>query len=147
MTHAGIRLHPPLLVAVAALAAWGLEQVWPLRFAGWRAGAGFALAGLALAGWAAWTMHRAGTGVPTWSRATTVVTHGPFRFSRNPIYVGLIAAMAGVAFWAGSGWGLLATATTAAAIATAVVPKEEAWLRRSFGAVYADYATRVRRWF
>lgn len=148
MTNAGIRLHPPLLVAVAVVAAWGLEHVLPLRFAGLATvGAVPVAAGVAFAFWAAWTMHRAGTGVPTWSQATTVVTHGPFRFSRNPIYVGLIAAMAGVALWAGSGWGLVATATTAAAIATAVVPKEEAWLRRNFGAAYADYATRVRRWF
>lgn len=147
MTNAGIRLHPPLLVAVAALVAVGLEQVLPLRFAGWSApGIVLVAAGFVLDVWAARAMRRADTGIATWSQARAVAQAGPYRFSRNPIYVGLIAAMAGVALWAGSGWGLLATAATAAAIATAVVPKEEAYLRRSFGATYEAYAARVRRW-
>lgn len=147
MNNAGIRLHPPLLVALAVAATLVLERLVPLRFAGWPAGAALALAGLALGGWAVWTMRGAGTGVATWSSAALVVRKGPFRRSRNPIYLGLLATMAGVALWAGSGWGLIATAATAATIATAVVPKEEAYLRARFGAVYDDYAARVRRWF
>jgi len=142
----GIRLHPPLVIAVAALAAWGLEHVLPLRFAGIAAGAILAGAGVLLGLWAVWTLHRAGTAVPTWKRATALVAHGPFRFSRNPIYVAILAAMTGAALWLGTGWGLLATAATAAVLATAVVPKEEAYLRRVFGAAYDAYAACVRRW-
>ena len=74
------------------------------------------------------------------------MTTAAFALSRNPIYLGLIAAMMGVALWAGSGWGVVTTAATAAAIATAVVPKEEAYLRRLFGADWQAYAARVRRW-
>lgn len=146
MTNAGIRLHPPLLTVLAVVATVVLERLLPLRFAGWPAGAALALAGLVLGGWAVRTMHGAGTGVATWSSAAVVVRGGPFRRSRNPIYLGLLAAMAGVALWAGSGWGLIATAATAVTIATAVVPREEAYLRARFGAAYEDYAARVRRW-
>jgi protein-S-isoprenylcysteine O-methyltransferase Ste14 len=88
----------------------------------------------------------AGTPVPARKPTTTIVRTGPYRFSRNPIYLAFSVFQLGIAIWANSVW-LLATLVGAVAlIHFVVIPREEHYLEKKFGAQYLDYKASVRRW-
>ena len=75
-----------------------------------------------------------------------IVRTGPYRFSRNPIYLAFSLLQLGIAIWVNSLW-LLATLVAAVAlIHYVVVPKEEQYLERRFGTQYLEYKASVRRW-
>jgi protein-S-isoprenylcysteine O-methyltransferase Ste14 len=91
-------------------------------------------------------MHRAGTTHHPAGTPTALVTSGPFRFTRNPLYVSLLLMLAGFAALLNSVWLILAIPVLFLLLNGLVVPREEAALGRVFGAAYSDYCTRVRRW-
>ena len=105
----------------------------------------FALA-LVLLAWAIVTMTRAGSNVPTSLPSTTIVDTGPYRFTRNPMYLGMMLGLIGLAVALNSLWLLLTLAPFALVIRYGVVAREEAYLERKFGDVYRGYRSRVRRW-
>jgi protein-S-isoprenylcysteine O-methyltransferase Ste14 len=105
----------------------------------------FALA-LALVGWAIATITLAGSNVPTNLPTTTIVGTGPYRFTRNPIYLGMVLGLIGLAIALNSLWLLLTLVPFALAIRYGVVAREEAYLERKFGDVYRRYCAHVRRW-
>jgi protein-S-isoprenylcysteine O-methyltransferase Ste14 len=113
--------------------------------AGWVGGAVFAIA-LALAAWAIATITRAGSNVPTNMPTTTIVDTGPYRFTRNPIYLGMFLGLVGLAIAFDSLWQLLALVPFALVIRYGVVAREEAYLERKFGHTYRGYRSGVRRW-
>ena len=77
---------------------------------------------------------------------TAIVRTGPYRFSRNPIYLAFSILQLGVACWVNSAW-LIATLLAAVGLmASVVIPREERYLARRFGAEYLDYKRSVRRW-
>ena len=115
------------------------------RPAGWVGGAVFAIA-LALFAWAIATLTRTGSNVPTSMPTTTIVDAGPYRFTRNPIYLGMIVGLIGLAIAFDSLWLLVALMPFALVIRYGVVAREEAYLERKFGDVYRRYRSRVRRW-
>ena len=87
-----------------------------------------------------------GTPVPARKPTTVIVRTGPYRFSRNPIYLAFSLLQLGIAIWVNSLW-LLATLVAAVAlIHYVVVPKEEQYLERRFGTQYLEYKASVRRW-
>jgi len=93
-----------------------------------------------------WTFRSAGTPVPARKPTTVIVRTGPYRFSRNPIYLAFSLLQLGIAIWVNSLW-LLATLVAAVAlIHYVVIRKEEQYLERKFGAQYSDYKASVRRW-
>jgi protein-S-isoprenylcysteine O-methyltransferase Ste14 len=112
---------------------------------GWLGTIVFALA-LALVAWAISTMTRAGSNVPTSLPTTTIVETGPYRFTRNPIYVGMVMGLIGLAIAFNSLWLLMTLVPFALVISYGVITREEAYLERKFGDVYRRYHTRVRRW-
>jgi protein-S-isoprenylcysteine O-methyltransferase Ste14 len=75
-----------------------------------------------------------------------MVEAGPFRFSRNPIYLGFLLMVAGFALRCGDLWGWVALAAAHLVLDRLVVAKEEAYLATRFGAAYEAYRARVRRW-
>jgi protein-S-isoprenylcysteine O-methyltransferase Ste14 len=88
----------------------------------------------------------AGTPVPARKPTTAIVRTGPYRFSRNPIYLAFSLFQFGIAIWVNSVW-LLATLVGAVVlIRFVVIPREEQYLERKFGAQYLDYKASVRRW-
>jgi len=88
----------------------------------------------------------AGTPVPARKPTTAIVRTGPFRYSRNPIYLAFSLFQFGIAIWLNSLW-LLATLGVAVALMDfVVIRKEERYLERRFGAEYLDYKASVRRW-
>lgn len=145
--------HPPVLYA-AGLAAGGILE-WLLPSAALIAGLGLphraiGLAaiglGLALAVWCFWHFMKAGTNIPTNRPVQALVTDGPYRLSRNPIYVALTVVSAGIALAVPSLWMLVAIVPVLAVMNEGVIKREEALLARMFGADYDAYRGRVRRW-
>lgn len=104
------------------------------------------LGGLLLDGMAAGLFRRLGTAVEPWKPSTALATEGPYRFSRNPIYVGFAITYAGLAVAMDSPVALLMLIPCLVVIDWAVIRKEEAYLARTFGAEYDAYRNRVRRW-
>ena len=113
--------------------------------AAWIGAAIFAI-GFALAIWAIVTMRRAGTQVQTNLPTTAIVENGPYRLTRNPIYVGMFLGLIGLAIGFNSLWILAMLVPFYLVIRYGVVAREEAYLERKFGAVYKGYKARVRRW-
>jgi protein-S-isoprenylcysteine O-methyltransferase Ste14 len=101
---------------------------------------------LALFVWAIITITRAGSNVPTNMPATSIVDTGPYRFTRNPIYLGMMLGLVGLAIAFDSLWLLVTLVPFFLVIHYGVVAREEAYLDRKFGEVYRSYRARVRRW-
>jgi protein-S-isoprenylcysteine O-methyltransferase Ste14 len=144
-------LHPPVVWTLALLAGVSLQRWRPMHFvtdtaqAKWIGGAIFVV-GLALAFWAIRTLQRAGTHVQLHKPTLAIVDGGPYRFSRNPIYVALSIMLAAFAFALDNGWMLLAVIGFWLVVDYFVVMREEAYLEGKFGKAYLDYKARVRRW-
>ena len=141
-------MPPPLLAAGAVILAWLLRHLLPLPLTPplfLLGNLAFAL-GLGLILWALLVMLRAGTDPrPDKPDAALIVT-GPFRFSRNPVYLGLVLLVAGFALRWGDLWGWLAAAAAQQSLDRLVIAREEPYLARRFGAAYTEYRARVRRW-
>jgi len=101
---------------------------------------------LALFVWAIVTIRKAGTQVETVKPTTAIVADGPYRFTRNPIYLGMMLSLIGLAIAFNTLWLLIALVPFYFVIRHGVVAREEAYLERKFGSVYLDYKQRVRRW-
>ena len=110
-------------------------------------GYGFGIAGLALIAWALLTLHRAGTTFLPNAGADRLVTDGPFRYRRNPIYMGDAMLLLGFAQLTGNVWfAIFMPAFLVAVYFLAVLP-EERHLEERFGQTYLDYKESTRRWF
>ena len=148
---ANVIIRPPIAWVLAVLAGLALHWIVPLPFmpasvpAGWVGGMVFVLA-LALAIWAIATITRAGSNVPTNMPTTTIVEAGPYRFTRNPIYLGMFLGLVGLAIGFDSLWLLATLVPFALVIRYGVVAREEAYLKRKFGDAYRRYSAHVRRW-
>jgi len=148
--NAGVIAPPPLIALGAIGIGFALEAIWPTvlpaREARIIAGIAIFALGFAAATWAFVAFHRAGTNVQTRLPSTNVVTRGPYRFSRNPIYLGMALGIVAVGIAAGSGWVTAMVLPFLAAIRFGVIAREERYLEGKFGAGYRDYQAQVRRW-
>jgi protein-S-isoprenylcysteine O-methyltransferase Ste14 len=91
-------------------------------------------------------LSRAHTPVDPMKPTTALVTEGPFRYSRNPIYVALTLLYLGVALLVNALWILLLVVPVLVVIRYGVIAREEAYLTRKFGDAYHQYMAQVRRW-
>jgi protein-S-isoprenylcysteine O-methyltransferase Ste14 len=89
---------------------------------------------------------KVGTQVPTNQPASELVISGVYRFSRNPMYMGMVSFLFGIGICAGSLWLGAAALPLIGCLAFYVVPREEAYMERAFGSKYLDYCKKVRRW-
>ena len=104
------------------------------------------VAGVVLDLWAFVEMRRKDTPVMPTAAARALDTTGPFRFTRNPIYVGNTLAMIGFGIALRWSWVLMLVPVAVAAVQWLGVSREEEHLERRFGADWRAYASRVRRW-
>ena len=144
---------PPLLFVAALAAGVLLGRLTPLPWPGLddlaarSIGYGLGAAGIALMAWGFLTLYRANTTVLPHRRVDRLVTHGAYRFRRNPIYMGEVLALLGLAQATGNIWmALMAPAFAAGVLVLAILP-EERHLEARFGEAYLDYKARTRRWF
>jgi protein-S-isoprenylcysteine O-methyltransferase Ste14 len=146
-----VNLPPPvwtliyLLVAagLSALAGWSRPPGLPIPWLG----IALVVLGIALSFTAAGLFRRVGTELnPTSPANAKLVTSGPFRLTRNPMYLSLVIASLGIAIWIGAWPMFLAPIATFATANWVHIPFEEAKMRRQFGDAYDAYTRRVRRW-
>ncbi len=146
-----LKLPPPIwtliYILLGAALSWSLG--WP-RLPGlplpWF---GMALVAIAFVPpvWAFILFWREGTEIePTSPANRALVTSGPYRFTRNPMYLGLVLLALGIALWVGAWPMFLAPIAVFATVNWVHIPFEEAKMRRQFGAAYDDYTAQARRW-
>ena len=150
---AWVRATAPLHCLLAFAAGAGLQHLLglpvpqpPLREALHVAGTVLANAGLVLALWCFALFARRRTTILPGAAPARLVLGGPYRFSRNPIYLSLVLAYAGLALMLDLPWALLLLPLPVAVMQCAIIPFEERQLRQRFGAEYAAYAAGTRRW-
>jgi protein-S-isoprenylcysteine O-methyltransferase Ste14 len=144
-------IAPPPLIFAAGFAA-GVVLNWllpihalpatPFKIAGRL----LAVASGLLAIWAAWTMRGAGTHIDPRRPATALVTNGPFRFTRNPLYLSLTLLCLGLGLWFDVDWALVALVPTIVIVQRGVIRREETYLKAKFGNAYLEYKMKTRRW-
>jgi protein-S-isoprenylcysteine O-methyltransferase Ste14 len=103
--------------------------------------------GAVVAGWGLVLFGKAKTTTVPGKLSGKLVTWGPYRFSRNPMYVGLVLAYLGEAGLLKQIWPVVLLPFTVAYINWTVIPVEEAKLEEAFPDEYKQYRLQVRRWF
>jgi protein-S-isoprenylcysteine O-methyltransferase Ste14 len=148
-----VRVPPPFIFVGGWLLAWWLDTRLSFEIDG--AGAGpvqvglgllLGAGGLGLVFWGIVTFLYARTPVIPHHPARALVRHGPYRFSRNPMYVGLTLLYLGLSFVVNAAWPIVVLPVVLIVLATYVVRREETHLREAFGPDYDTYCAGVRRW-
>jgi len=146
----GVIAIPPLLYLGAFIVFLILQWLWPMPI-GRRSVVlwpGLVLSGLGvgLAIWGRRTMIAAGTNVRPTLPAKVLVASGPFRYSRNPLYIALTLLYVGLTMIVDTWWGLIVLVPLLAVMHVGVVLREERYLARKFGESYEQYRSTVRRY-
>jgi protein-S-isoprenylcysteine O-methyltransferase Ste14 len=144
------RLWPPVAIGAPLVVGWLGTSLWgdPFVLGGWRIPIGVALVLFFVGwnGWALWLFGRHQTGLLPGQATTAIIDEGPYRVSRNPLYVGLLALYLSVALLAPTFWGLALFPAAVLLLSWGAIGPEERYLHQRFGSAYDDYARRVRRW-
>ncbi len=142
--------RPPLVYLAAIVVGSVLELAWPTGFLPHAVaiplGSACVVAAVVLFLSSVGRFRAAGTPVPGNRPTTAIVRTGPYRFSRNPIYLAFSLLQLGIAVWLDSLWLVVTLALAVTIMSMVVIPREERYLERKFGSEYLDYKTRVRRW-
>lgn len=148
--HPNIIAPPPVIAFGGLLLGFLLNWLLPLPFV---SGAGrlllsavFVLTGVVLGFSAIWAFRRKRTPVDPYESPLAIVSDGPYRFTRNPIYLSFAFITVGIACFANAFWLILVLPLTLVVIDRGVIAREEVYLERKFGEVYTSYKARVRRW-
>jgi protein-S-isoprenylcysteine O-methyltransferase Ste14 len=142
-------LRPPVVFLCAVVLGIVLNRAWPLNFVPSKLGMlgiFIIVSAILLFLLSVKEFRAAGTSVRGTQRTTTIVRTGPYRFSRNPIYLSFVLLLIGLAIWLDNLWLLLALVPAVAFIAVVVIPREERFLKDNFPEHYSSYKTLVRRW-
>ncbi len=149
--HAQVRIQPPVLTLLHLAAAFLLGRLIPLPIAATKdvrwSGILFVLLGLGLAAWAVWQLAAVHTTVDPHGSVSSLVTSGPYRFTRNPIYLGMLCILIGFPLAFGNYWGLPLALAFVPLMNQLVIRHEEAYLEKKFGMAYRDFRAGPRRWF
>lgn len=148
--NAGVIAPPPLIYAVPLVAGWYLNRtnpfpIMPAQYAQWIGLSAIAV-GVVLMVFAGVQFWRKHTSVIPYSPTTAIVQSGPFRISRNPIYLADTVCYVGVAILLNTAWPMLLLPIVLLVMHRGVILREERYLEQKFGPEYIDYKTRVRRW-
>lgn len=141
----------PPLIFLGALAIGLVLERWVPSTLGWRgallpAGVGTLVAGAALGIWGDVSMKRAGTSPLPWKPTQAIVDHGPYAWTRNPLYLAQALMQVGIALAVDSWWALLWVIPALVVVRYGVIGPEERYLSDKFGERYLSYTRRVRRW-
>lgn len=146
----GVIAPPPLIYAGTLAAGLLLNRTFPVKFLSRPIalvlGIPCIITGILLTRSAFLEMRRAHTNVDPRQPATALVTKGPFRYTRNPLYSSLTLIYTGIALVANALWAMLLLPVTLLIINRAVIEREERYLERKFGEQYLNYKASVPRW-
>ncbi|MEM7680149.1 MAG: isoprenylcysteine carboxylmethyltransferase family protein, partial [Pseudomonadota bacterium] len=147
--HPNVETLPPVTLLLYVVGGLVLNWILPIFEYGW----GWGLIGLVMLAFAFALIYyskkqfeAAGTNVPPNQPATVIVTTGPFKYSRNPIYLSFLVGFVGLSFIAGAPLMTLLAIPLYRTLKYDVIAKEEYYLESKFGKAYTDYKDNVRRW-
>lgn len=152
VSNPGIHYPPPLIYVAGLTAGWLLHRWRPLPITPEGSPVGLAIGGLGILLWlgifvsAVVAFRRQRTTLIPNRPAAALVTGGPYRLTRNPMYVSLVALYLGVTFLGNSWWPLFLLPLVVIIVDRAVIAREERYLASAFPTEYHAYAGRVRRW-
>src|SRR5262245_3096796 len=142
------RLWPPVAIGAPLILGWAVTVAFgdPVDLGAWRIPVGVSLVVLFVAwnGWALWLFGKHRTGLLPGQATEALIEEGPYRLSRNPLYVGLLALYLGLALLVPTFWGLVLFPVAWLLLLWGAVRPEERYLRARFGPSYDAYARRVR---
>jgi protein-S-isoprenylcysteine O-methyltransferase Ste14 len=151
---AAVRIFPPVIPALVILTGIGLQIVWPidlgfeiekpLRY--WLGGATVVVALVGLGGWSVFLMRRDGQSENPWKPTFRIINRGPFRVTRNPMYLQMVIVCFGVGITLMNWWLILLTPICGWLLQRLAIIPEEEYLKSKFGDAYLSYTRRVRRW-
>lgn len=146
----GVIAPPPFIYLFFLILGLAIDFAWPLAVlpavAQYAAGAALIVPAVAILAATVRRFRRAKSSFDVRKPATALLTDGPFRFSRNPIYVAMSLAYAGLAVAIDSPWILALLAPALVVMRYGVIGREERYLERKFGDEYRRYKGRARRW-
>ena len=145
-----IHLHPPIIYAISILSGIGLNNFWPLAMPyglqNRNYGITLIVIALLLATWSLYEFYKADTDVRPDKPDSALLTSGPYRLTRNPLYIVLTLAQLTVSIWLNNLWIVLLVIPSVIVISRYAIAREERYLETLFGQPYMDYKKRVRRW-
>jgi protein-S-isoprenylcysteine O-methyltransferase Ste14 len=151
--HAGVFVPPPLLFLIPIVVAAILDsrRPWPIGDGNslvlTLAGSFMLATGIAIGISSVYSFRKASTTILPAGRPTTaIVENGPYRFTRNPMYVAMACAYVGLAVLLNNVWALVLLPIVLVVVDRAVIRREERYLTAKFGQPYREYCARVRRW-
>jgi protein-S-isoprenylcysteine O-methyltransferase Ste14 len=151
---AAVQVFPPAVPLLTILIGIGINHLWPIDVEFpfpkiWR----YSVGGVIIAGaifclglWSVTLFRRSGQSENPWKPTPQLVDRGPFRITRNPMYLQMILICLGVAVILGNVWILIMMPFGAWVLQRFAILPEEAYLERKFGMQYVAYKHRVRRW-
>ena len=143
---------PPILLVAAVVAAMLLARIYPLSWPGLNdtaaqaVGLSIGIGGIVLMAWSVWTLRRAKTTVLPNQGADTLVTTGPYKRFRNPIYIADVMLLLGMAELTKNIWFVIGAAIFVILVTWLAILPEERHLEARFGDEYTDYKQKSRRW-
>ncbi|MBI3537147.1 MAG: isoprenylcysteine carboxylmethyltransferase family protein [Chloroflexi bacterium] len=147
---AGVIAPPPLLFFVPLAIGVALNYFFPLTFLprdlALILAAPFIAVGAILSGWAFRAFTRANTPPEPWEPTRALIVDGPFRFTRNPIYLAFTLIYIGVTFGFNAGWAAIFLPFVLFTLQRGMIAREEKYLEKKFGDAYRAYKARVRKW-
>lgn len=150
LTRPQVKFPPPALYGSAILLGWLFNFLVPVGLPSnsWIMGVGLAgvALGLSIIGWSAFEFRRHKTTILPHRASSRIIQSGPFRFSRNPIYLAFAIIQINAALLLNSLWILLLVPVCIVITNVFVIAKEEAFLTQAFGEEYIVFMQRVRRW-
>ncbi|MEW8323166.1 MAG: isoprenylcysteine carboxylmethyltransferase family protein [Candidatus Thiodiazotropha taylori] len=148
--HADVILPPPVIHIISIGLGGVIGYYFPMPLPHWVMlqwiGAMLSAAAIAITLWGMREFHASRNPVAPIRPVNRLMVSGPYRFTRNPLYLSLILLQLGLALFFLNGWMLLLLLPAALIVHLYVVAREEAYLLRRFGADYQTYRERVRRW-
>ncbi len=148
--HPSRKIIPPVYLLTSLILIFLLDRYLPvqkiitspLNYSGIVVG----FCGLALAASGVFSFKKAGTTIKPFEPSTVLVTNGPYRFTRNPMYLGMVILLIGVATYLGSLTPYVVVPVFVLIIQECFIKHEEPFLENIFGQGYLDYKDKVRRW-
>jgi protein-S-isoprenylcysteine O-methyltransferase Ste14 len=149
-----VRVFPPAVPLLTILLGVGLDRIWPVHRGAEpssivRFGVGgliVAASVLALGLWSVLLVRGSGQSENPWKPTLRIVDRGPYRITRNPMYLQMVLVCVGFAIILWNAWVLALTPLCAWVLQWFAILPEEAYLDRKFGDAYGAYRRRVRRW-
>ncbi len=146
----GVIAPPPLIYLPALVLGFVFDRLWPITlipaYLRYTVGTLLALVSLAIVSFALREFRRGRTHFDVRKAATTLLTSGPFRFSRNPSYLSLTLLWIGIGVLTDNVWIGVWLLPALVLVHYGVIRREERYLERKFGEAYRDYRAKVRRW-